>query len=112
MELLELIEKWQDVLDTAESDDYYTLNLVKEFLDDLELGLLFLLDRARDAIQHRDQGGQRSAKEAHHSGNLVAIQRKARQDADDHDGRDVLEAVLADGFTRDILCRRLSLKPL
>lgn len=36
MELMELIEKWQDVLETADSDDYYTLNLVKEFLDDLE----------------------------------------------------------------------------
>lgn len=34
--LEDIVEKWQDVLDTADSDDYYTLNLVKEFLDDLE----------------------------------------------------------------------------
>lgn len=34
--LEDIVEKWRDVLDTADSDDYYTLNLVKEFLDDLE----------------------------------------------------------------------------
>ena len=34
--LEDIVEKWRDVLDTADSDDYYILNLVKEFLDDLE----------------------------------------------------------------------------
>ncbi len=36
MNLDELKEKWQDVLDVAYSeDDWLTINLVEEFLDDL-----------------------------------------------------------------------------
>lgn len=31
----ELIEKWRDILETADDDDYLTVNLVSEFLEDL-----------------------------------------------------------------------------
>lgn len=34
--LTDLREKWLDVLDTADEDDYLTKNLVSEFLEDLE----------------------------------------------------------------------------
>lgn len=34
--ITELCEKWSDVYDTADEDDYLTKNLVSEFLEDLE----------------------------------------------------------------------------
>lgn len=34
--ITELREKWSDVHDTSDSDDYLTKNLVGEFLEDLE----------------------------------------------------------------------------
>lgn len=35
MTLSELREKWLDVLESADEDDYLTRNLVSEFLEDL-----------------------------------------------------------------------------